>query len=186
MLIGLIGAPRSGKGIIADYFVKYKGFKKFAFADKIKEGYFAQSEYTKEQFDNLKGTSLEKSIRKCLWKYSDAMKYKYGEDYFVNQVVKEFNKYENIVVNDIRLPIEKNILLAKEAKIILILRNYKEELRGEKLNNNIVLSETSLTLKEIIDYPKFWNVYNTIEETHKELEKFYTEEIMDPDPKNKI
>ncbi|MFA5048427.1 MAG: hypothetical protein WC516_05400 [Patescibacteria group bacterium] len=178
MIIGLIGAPGAGKDTVADFFVEHKSFKRLAFADKIKEGYYAETGYSEEQFKLARGTILEQQIREGLWEYSARIKKEFGQAYFIHQVIENIGK-NDIIVTDVRTDLEL-FMLEKDckARMVVVLRNFKEELKGK------ILPGTKLKLSKIINYPKFWNIQNSLDETYIELYKFFEElqEIdMDPD-----
>jgi len=179
-IIGLIGAPASGKDTIAEFFVRNKGFKKFAFADKIKEGFYEESGFSEEEFKEARGTDKELIIRDGLWEYSSNICKINGDDYFVKQVIEKVKEYNNLaIVSDIRTNIELKYLFNIGAQIILILRDYKEELKGK------ILPGTKILLKDIIEFPIFWNTFSDVSETNEALEDFCKEiqgdMIMDPD-----
>lgn len=168
MLIGLIGAPNAGKDVIAEYFVKHKGFKKLAFADKVKEGYFAETGITEEQFKQSRGTKLEQEIRNGLWEYSEKICVQKGRRHFIWRVVEQIESWgNNIVITDIRRELELSVMEDCGANIMFVLRNFKEELEGK------VLPGTKLPLSKIIFYNKFWNIHDNLETTYKELDEFY-------------
>lgn len=179
MIIGLIGAPNAGKDIVADFFVKYKKFKRLAFADKIKEGFFEKTGYTDFQFKKARGTPLEKTIRDGLWEYSANICKEYGSAFFIDKVLKEIKSYNgSIVVTDVRTEFELLTLQCFGASIVLVLRNFKEELKGK------ILPGTKIKVNKAIEFPKFWNINDNLENTNLELERFFIElqeKRMDPD-----
>lgn len=183
--IGLIGAPDSGKDAIANFFVRNKGFKKFAFADKIKEGFYKESGFSEKEFKEARGTEKELEIRNGLWEYSSKVCKINGNDYFVKLVIKKVLEYNNLtIISDIRTYIELNYLFNINSQIILILRNYREELKGK------FLPGTKILLRDVIEFPIFWNTFSEISEMYVKLDLFYKEiqgdTIMDPDscPRN--
>lgn len=174
-IIGLIGAPEAGKDTVADFLVE-KGFTKFAIANEIKKGYYAESGYNEEQFKAARGTRLEQDIRDGLWNFS-AKKCKEVKNptYFMCLVLGAIGDSgtKRAVISDIRTQMECTYFTHfADANLILILRNYKEELASDRIPG------TKINLKNVIHYPKFWNISNTLEETHVELEKFYKEIIL--------
>lgn len=178
MIIGLIGAPEAGKDIIANFFVENKLFKRLAFADEIKNGYYSETGYTEEQFKISRGTPLELQIRNGLWEYSARICNEFGKLYFVRKVVDSIGN-DNVVVTDVRTDEELEILENEcNAKIFLVLRNFRKELSGETLLG------TKLKLSRIIHYDKIWNIYNSLDEIYAELHNIFEElqeTDMDPD-----
>ena len=114
-ILGLIGAPGAGKDFLADFLVE-KGFKKFAFADRIKEEYYKIIGITEEAFKSCRETEEEKIIRAGLWKYSDEMKAKYGSLYFI--------KPEDNTLNNVNRPLEKSTF--DFTKIVFLLKKQAE------------------------------------------------------------
>jgi len=174
-IIGLIGAPGAGKDTVADFLVE-KGFAKFAVADEIKKGYYAESGYSEEQFKAARGTELEQKIRDGLWKFS-AEKCKEVENptHFMHLTLKAIGDsgVKRAVISDVRTQMECTYFTHfADANLILVLRNYKEELALDRIPG------TKINLKDVIHHPKFWNTSNTLEETHTELEKFYEKVIL--------
>ena len=96
--IGLIGAPASGKDTVAEFFVRNKGFKKFAFADKIKEGFYEESGFSEKEFKEARGTDKELVIRNGLWEYSSKICKINGNDYFVKLVIEKVLEYNGLTV----------------------------------------------------------------------------------------
>lgn len=174
-VVGLIGAPKAGKDTIADFLVN-KGFVKFAVADEIKKGYYAETGYTEEQFKLARGTELEQKIRDGLWNFS-ARKCKELENpcYFMYLVIEAIKNSgaKRVVISDVRTQMEYTYFLRfAGAQMILILRDYKKELNSE------LLAGTKIYLKNVIHLPKFWNTFDTLDEAHEELERFYGNVIL--------
>ena len=110
-MIGLIGAPRSGKDYIATL-IKFfiKNASTVAFADVVKEKYFDSVGITFQDFEEIKQKSQDKTeaIRKGLWAYSDAVKKIHGHDYFTNVTMKDAVELgqDLVVFTDVRIPVE--------------------------------------------------------------------------------
>lgn len=172
-IIGLIGAPGAGKDSFAEYFVKFNNFNKLAFADEIKKGYYKRIDFTENRFKNLRGKDREEEIRKNLWKYSSEICKINGNDYFVNVVVnKILLKNLNFIITDIRTEIELKSIISLNGKIILILRNYIEELK------NKILPGTKLRLSKIIEFPIFWNTYDSLDDLYINLRGNFMDSIL--------
>ena len=176
MRIGFIGAPGAGKDVLADFFVNNKGFAKFAFADKIKEKFYKRTGLSEEEFKASRGTSLEQQIRKELWAYS-AEQTKQDKLYFISPVVRAIEQTDGpIVVTDIRTIAELQTVETLEFQPILILRDYKKELKGEfKPGLGKVIPGTKIPIALVIDFPIFWNDLDDLEETYTNLEQFCQE-----------
>lgn len=168
--IGLIGAPGAGKDAVADFLVDKKKFKKLAFADQIKREYYAISCHTEEQFKASRGTLMESEIRNSLWCYSDDAKEKYGKYHFIQPVIDRISQStDNIVVSDVRTDLEMYKMKEIGAQLIVVSRDYNKDFNGEKIPG------TKLKVESIHSLRVFINNFETLEELHTELEKFYKE-----------
>lgn len=165
MIIGLIGAPGSGKDTIAEFLVKNKGFRKYAFADRIKKEYYAISGYSEEQFKNSRGTELERAIRSGLWKFSDEKRNECGNLYFINPIIQDIiNCQTSIVVSDVRTPDEFDQL--NKIGSIMIHVIVKDSISGE------YIPETRLETR-MVCLLRFYNNYDGLEPLQKNIEWFF-------------
>jgi len=171
IVLGLIGAKDTGKDVISGFFVREKGFKKFAFADKIKEGYYLNSGHTEEEFKSSRNLPKEEEIRKGLWEYSDEKISKYGKLYFIAPIIEEIKICNKVIISDIRKEEELEELLKIDAKIIYIYKNVDE--------NKEYIPDTRIKFEMLkkIKYIKFWNYYDKLERLYERLEKFYKENL---------
>jgi len=129
-LIGLTGPGGSGKDVIASYLVKNQGFKRVAFADKLKELAYELNPEIPELYDDLQGVvdncgwdqgkelspfntlnSERYPVREYLQTLGVSMRTVFGEDFWIDQVGYlveghwlESNK--NVVITDVRFPNE--------------------------------------------------------------------------------
>lgn len=118
-LIGMVGIPRSGKDTVAKFLEENYGFKRMAFADKIKEEFGLDH----LRFKELKKSGQDAVVRKELWQFS-AKKKKSDPLYFIKKVMKDFEDGEkSVVITDIRTYDEWNAVEAVDgAKIFMITR----------------------------------------------------------------
>jgi adenylate kinase family enzyme len=168
MIIGLIGAPRSGKDTVADFLAKTHDFKKIAFADQIKEEYFSKTDMTEGKYEELKKEGKCEQVREKLWNYSKGTKYKYGQNYFVNIVLDKINNDDNWVITDIRTKLELETALGVGVEIIFIKKN--------EIENNIEDSELSGG-----DIDGFDVIINdqTMEKLEENLQEFFGRKLME-------
>lgn len=178
MNIGIIGAPEVGKDLIAEYLCEKKGYKRLAFADEIKKGFYKLTGYSEEEFKKARGEAFEEHIREGLWKYSRTIMAKHGSNFFIEPVISNIKaSVEPVVVTDIRTKAElEAVLSTREAdtafdfRVFMIVRNPKKELSKK------TLSGTKLALCDIMGrFPIFWNDTNTLDEAYREFERFYTQ-----------
>lgn len=131
MLIGLHGAGGSGKDTVADYLVKQYGFKRVAFADKLKELALELNPYFATLYSDLKslvedngwdiakessyrmlqGAPWEYPVREYLQTLGVSMREVFGPDFWVDQVSEDVDghwleDYANVVITDVRFPNE--------------------------------------------------------------------------------
>jgi hypothetical protein len=167
--IGLIGAPKSGKSLIGRFFVENKGFKQFAFADKIKQEFFLNSSYAEKDFEyaKKKDHELEKKIRQKLWKYSDNMRKKYGELYFIKPLLEDIKKYDgNVIVTDIRTPEELCALKSIGMEFLVVVRDIFP-------NREVGVQGTRLTYDMISKYKVFWNYFDNLDMLSNSCERMF-------------
>ena len=164
-IFGIIGNPGSGKDKLADILCSRLGFVKIAFADKIKEGFFSNSEYSNKIFKNSRGTKIEEEIRKGLWDYSKRQKDRFGKRYFINIVLDQIKKSDSrVVVTDIR---DKEELYAMREinSDLFIIKSYSDG--GEDI------SEIKFPMSEISALPIFINAFNGDENLYCDFLSFF-------------
>lgn len=168
--IGLIGPPRAGKDMVADWLVEQKEFRRFAFADKIKQEYFAEIGITPEEFEGAKGTERGGRLRDGLWAYSDRMRELNGTFHFIDMVLSDVrSSMRNAVITDIRTKAELTTAhIDLRATIVLVTRGSDPPAEGEEIPASRLRSA---------DLPQemlhFRNDFDTIQEAHGALEDFY-------------
>ena len=127
--IGLVGAPASGKDEVAKFLVEKHGFSRLAFADEIKKSYFASIGITEEDFKASRNTEQEKKWRSGLWDHSKEICQKNGPFAFIEPIIRKITESPTpIVISDIRTNLEFNAMKEIGASIILIVRNFREDL----------------------------------------------------------
>jgi dephospho-CoA kinase len=176
MIIGLIGNKRVGKDTVADFLCSTYNFKKYAFADGVKETCKVLFDFTDEQMNNDKKEDIDIqwniSPRKAMqFIGTEIMQYKIQElipdikklfwvNRLRNKIIKENNikdigdLHNNIVITDFRFLHEINEF--KNIMFIHILRNKTYE--GEDSH----ISENELTSIDImcLDLKKCHIIYN--------------------------
>lgn len=151
MIIGLSGYAQSGKDTVADYLVKNYGYRRVAFADKLRkalynlnptvqiadmnkvplvslvdglgwEGVKADSQETRELLQRM-GTEVGRTL--------------FGENFWVDQAMNGISKFEKVVFTDVRFPNEYKSIKEREGIVWRV-----ERLGVGAVNNHI--SETAL------------------------------------------
>jgi len=122
MIIGLTGYAQSGKDTVANILVNNYGYTRVAFADKIREFLYE----TNPMYDSIVGEPLfvrakvdrdgweeaKKSphIRRLLQTSGVAARKVFGEDFWVQQALKNLNSEGNYVITDVRFTNEADII----------------------------------------------------------------------------
>lgn len=97
-ILGLIGPPRCGKDTVAEFLVQNHGYKRLAFADRIKTEYGISI----EDFEAAKISGKIEEVRQALWEFSQE-KYKDDPQYFIKSVMQEaVNSKQSVIITDIR------------------------------------------------------------------------------------
>lgn len=126
LYIGLAGWARSGKDTIANYLVENHGFTRVSFADPMREALLALDPNIAFGISSIKLSTLVRlggwdrvkedspEVRELLQRMgTEVGRNLFGEDFWVNQAMKEASKYDKVVFSDCRykneaLAIEKN------------------------------------------------------------------------------
>ena len=136
MIIGLLVNKNVGKDTIADYLVKNKNFKKYAFADPLKEALIELFGLEKDQLYGNKKEEIDEywgiTPREIMQFFgTDVMQYKMQEllpnierKFFVKRFEQILKKYpnQNIVVSDVRFQHEIDSIKENGGIIIKINR----------------------------------------------------------------
>lgn len=114
MIIGLTGYAQSGKDTVAKILVENYGYTRVAFADKIREflyetnpmydSFAGEPAFVKEKVDRDGWEVAKQSphIRRLLQNSGVAARKIFGEDFWVNEVLKTIDPADNIVITDVR------------------------------------------------------------------------------------
>jgi len=111
MIIGLSGYARSGKDEVAKILVEDYGYKRVAFADKIrdllletnpqvKDGFRVESVVSAYGWDQAK--VLFPEIRNLLQRLGVGARKVFGDEFWVAQALKQVHFEENWVITDVR------------------------------------------------------------------------------------
>jgi hypothetical protein len=185
MIIGLVGFIGSGKGTVADLLVKDHGYRKFAFADALKdavatifmwprgllEGDSNASRTFRETVDPWWSHKLgyEVTPRLILQKFgTEACRHGIADNIWIAALEKRIHGYEDVVISDCRFPNEIDFIRSVGGKIIHVSRGkYPSTEELAKMH----ISETAWT--DIFpDYTVFNN--GTLAELNKEVSLLLT------------
>ena len=114
MIIGLTGYAQSGKDTVAKILVDNYGYTRVAFADKIREFLYDMNPmvdnvafepiFLRDRVDRDGWEVAKKNphIRRTLQTAGVAARKIFGEDFWVNEVFKNIDPADNIVITDVR------------------------------------------------------------------------------------
>lgn len=175
LLIGLVGPANAGKDMVACYLESHKDFKRFAFADGIKEEYYAASGYSEDRFKAVRGTPEEAEMRRGLWAYSDKMRAEKGDLYFVNLLMADVAEHDgNAIVTDIRTRDELVAVREAKGKVVLVVRH-----DVLSFGDSEKIPDSRLTFGDIgPEYEVFRNTGSGLNIAHWKLEMFYRDHVL--------
>ena len=135
MKICIIGKARSGKDTCADWLVKNHGFKKFSFANGLKE---ICAKLFPEHFEGGKPRKLLqrvgqllKKVDKCVW-----------INYCFRQIKENTTHEDNVVISDLRTKEELKKVLEEGFYIVKVVSNRKNIMkRLKRMNDKFDISD---------------------------------------------
>ena len=144
MIMGLCGAPQSGKGSVAEWLVKHHGYTRFAFADALKAvaydcnpwlpvvaGELAHLGMTAATVAPLRGlidrlgpdgAKQVQAVREFYQDLGVAVREHVGDDAWVDAVMWQALQASPAVVSDVRFKNEADAISAKGGYIIRVVR----------------------------------------------------------------
>jgi hypothetical protein len=127
MLIGLSGYAQSGKDTFANILIEKHGFKRLAFADKIREFLLALDDSglleTEVRTFGWDAVKQDPDIRGALQALGIAARKTFGEYFWVDQVMAQvLNDGSNYVITDVRFPNELEAIRSAGGKVGRITR----------------------------------------------------------------
>lgn len=193
MIIGLIGNKRVGKDTVADFLCSTYNFKKYAFADGVKETCKVLFDFTDEQMNNDIKEDIDIrwniSPRKAMqFIGTEMMQYKIQElipdihklfwvNRLRNKIIMERNNidikdiHDNIVITDFRFLHEINEFKKYNIMFIHILRDRTYEGRDSHISENELTSIDILCL----DLKNHHIIYNdgTLDDLYNKIDVLY-------------
>lgn len=169
MIIALIGENGVGKTTVSKIFKRLfkknnKNLKRKSFAKKVNKTFF---QITGTDFHSLSREEKEK-VRPLFIKYAEGCKKVFGEDVWVKGVFKNYDSKSDIIIDDLRFPIELEAVKQRGGIII-------EIIKGNETAYEEAYRKTHRHLKDNIK-PDFLIENNgTIEELAKKVKIIYEE-----------
>jgi hypothetical protein len=177
MIIGLSGYAQTGKDTVAKYLIEEHGYRRVAFADKIREALYRLDPILTDipeipraglasAVDHIGWETLKQhseQARGLLQRFgTEVGREMFGDNFWVDQAIKGVSKFDKVVFTDIRYPNEYKAVKLIEGKIIRIVKPSITAINGHT-------SESALD-----DYVFDGTIDNvgSIEELHKKIDLF--------------
>lgn len=130
MIIGLAGYARSGKDEVAKILVRDYGYTRLAFADSIRDFVLRVNpilENGKRIGEVVKefGWDIAKSnteTRRLLQETGVVARELFGQDFWVEQLLKKIGFEQRVVISDVRFKNEMSIIRQMEGKVFRVVR----------------------------------------------------------------
>lgn len=176
-IIGLSGWARSGKDTVADYLVEHHGFVKLSLATPMREALYrlnpqivdwGNMHWSVRQAVDLMGWERMKvcfpTLRGLMQRMgTEVGREMFGEDFWVDLVIKEANKYDKVVIADCRYLNEAEAVRSAGGQVWRISRDSVEAANDHdsehglddydfdlKLENNTTIEELHKFVEELI------------------------------------
>lgn len=127
MIIGIGYKAGVGKDTVAEHLARVYGFKRFAFADVLRDMCVSLFGWTQgDMLDRVKKEQLDERLgitrRQGLQRLGDAVRREFGDDVLVRRasVIFESGIHDNIVVSDVRKRIECDAIKAAGGLMVRI------------------------------------------------------------------
>ena len=134
MIIGLAGYAQSGKDTVAQILVDNYGFRRIAFADKVREFVYELDFPMDPSFAETVGlqnivevsgwdeAKQHKDVRALLQNLGVGARKVFGENFWVKQALREFSPEEKIVITDVRFPNEAEMVKRLNGQMWRVIR----------------------------------------------------------------
>ena len=139
MIIGICGNKFSGKDTIGNYLVENYQYKRFAFADSLKDICKILFDFNNEQLYGNEKEILDeywlKTPRELFQTIgTDLFRNNFSEDFWIKVLEKKLiqelknNPFQKIVITDVRFPNEADMIKRLDGKIFKVNRNENSDL----------------------------------------------------------
>lgn len=180
MIIGFTGKMHSGKDTCGDYFVSRYNFKKYSFAEPVKQiakivfGFSYTQLYGDEK--DIIDSKWNITPRECLQKIgTDMFRKHFWDDIWIRSLEEKIDN-NDCVICDVRFQNEADMIKRRGGIIIKIIRNYEntghentchENTKHESENNEVgydYLIENNSDMADL--HEQLENIYKTYNEEH--------------------
>ena len=170
LVIGLSGYARSGKDTVADILVNNYSFTRLAFADKVREFLYASDDAVKFVVDEVGWERAKNmpSVRRALQTTGLAAREVFGQNFWVDQIVKSLDDLNLVVITDVRFKNEADKIRNRGGYVWRITRNgvgpvndHISELDLDDYEFDLVLNNNhSLDTLEKMVYDAYSDIFN--------------------------
>lgn len=175
MIIGLAGYAQSGKDTVAKYLIDAYGYRRVAFADKLRQALYELNPKVNIAdmnnvplaiavdglgWENVKADSAE--VRELLQRMgTEVGRNLFGENFWVDQAMFGISKFDKVVFTDVRYPNEYSSIKNREGIVWRVERLGVSAINGHpsetaldniKLDETIPNNSTKEDLYQTIDY----------------------------------
>lgn len=170
ILIGISGKQGTGKDVVGDHLVDGYGFKKYAFADKLKQ---ISMELWGLSYEECYTNKTERS-RFIMQKLGTEVGRVIDENTWINYLLRKIKEdnVERAVIVDCRFPNEADAIIKEGGQVWRISRTNTLSTGGEDHPSEIALD----------DYKKFYRMFNnnyTIKDLHFKIDEAMIQEFPD-------
>ena len=175
MIIGLCGYAQSGKDTVAEYLIEHYGYRRVAFADQLRLALYNLNPLV--TVGDMMGVPLQTAVDGLGWESvkvgspdvrrllqrmgTEVGRQMWGEDFWVNQAMKNVTKFDKVVFTDVRYPNEYRSIKQREGTVWRVERpgvgavnNHASETAMDSIRVDGILTNNSTKddLYETIDY----------------------------------
>lgn len=175
MIIGLTGYAQSGKDTVAEYLVSNYGYRRIAFADPLRQAVYNLN--PRITIADMVGVPLRTAVDGLGWENvkvdsedarellqrmgTEVGRHMFGEDFWVDQAMKNVSKFDKVVFTDVRFPNEYRSIKQREGTVWRVERLGVGAVNGHasetamdniRVDGIITNNSTKQDLFETIDY----------------------------------
>lgn len=175
MIIGLTGYAQSGKDTVAEYLVSNYGYRRIAFADPLRQAVYNLN--PRITIADMVGVPLRTAVDGLGWENvkvdsedarellqrmgTEVGRQMFGEDFWVDQAMKNVSKFDKVVFTDVRFPNEYRSIKQREGTVWRVERLGVGAVNGHasetamdnvRVDGIITNNSTKQDLFETIDY----------------------------------
>jgi hypothetical protein len=129
MIVGLSGYAQSGKDTIANILVEDYGFKRVAFADKIRELLYEMNPdfrdtLLRQAVDSFGWDEVKKdaSVRRMMQNLGVGARTIFGDTFWINEAMRNLSYDNNFVFTDVRFINEAEIIKSNHGQVWRVVR----------------------------------------------------------------